>query len=319
LDEIATEQIAQLCKRMAMLQRPEREQPFQAVAPCHALTQPHTLFYSTEDFRMSKRLDNCFKSLKENGKKALIPYITAGDSNPSITVPLMHRMVEAGANIIELGIPFSDPMADGPTIQLACERALVHHTSLHDVIAMTAEFRKSDTTTPIVFMGYLNPVEAMGYREFAEEATKAGVDGLLTVDMPPEEADDLISALKPHKIDPIFLLSPTTSSERIQKIADAGSGYLYYVSLKGITGSSALNVEEVEERVKTIKAISDMPIGVGFGIKDATSASAVSKVSDGVIVGSAIVKIIENNIDDADTIMNQISALLTSMRTAMDA
>jgi len=268
---------------------------------------------------MSQRLENCFSALKENGRKALIPYITAGDSNPSITVPLMHRMVKAGADIIELGIPFSDPMADGPTIQLACERALVHHTSLHDVIAMTAEFRKTNTTTPIVFMGYLNPVEAMGYEEFAKAATEVGVDGLLTVDLPPEEGEELVSILKSYAIDPIFLLSPTTSPERIEKIANAGSGYLYYVSLKGVTGSSALNVEEVAERVKTIKTISSMPVSVGFGIKDAASASAVAAVSDGVIVGSAIVKIIENNVDDADTIMNEISTLLTSMRTAMDA
>ena len=268
---------------------------------------------------MSKRLVDCFAALEKSGKKALIPYITAGDSNPSITVPLMHRMVEMGSDIIELGVPFSDPMADGPTVQLACERALVHHTSLRDVIAMTAEFRKTNTNTPIVFMGYLNPVEAMGYEEFAKAAQEAGVDGLLTVDLPPEEGEEIIEILKAHEIDPIFLLSPTTTPERIKKISDAGSGYLYYVSLKGVTGSSALNVEEVEQRVKEIKAISDLPVSVGFGIKDADSASAVSKVSDGAIVGSAIVKIIENNIDDADTILNEIGALLSSMRVAMDA
>ena len=265
------------------------------------------------------RLTNCFERLNASGKKALMPYITAGDSNPSITVPLMHRMVEAGADIIELGIPFSDPMADGPTVQLACERALVHHTSLRDVIAMMAEFRKTDDTTPVVLMGYLNPVEAMGYEEFAQAASRAGVDGLLTVDLPPEEATDIIEILKSHNVDPIFLLSPTTTDERIKKISDAGSGFLYYVSLKGVTGSSALNVEEVAKRVATIKSISNMPVGVGFGIKDADTASAVSKVSDGSIVGSAIVKIIENNVDDADTILNEIGALLTSMRSAMDA
>lgn len=268
---------------------------------------------------MSQRLNNCFAQLKETGKKALIPYITAGDSNPSITVPLMHKMVGSGADIIELGIPFSDPMADGPTIQLACERALVHHTSLHDVINMVAEFRKSDDTTPIVLMGYLNPVEAMGYSKFAENASKVGIDGLLTVDLPPEEAEDLIKILKQKQIDPIFLLSPTTTPERIKKIADAASGYLYYVSLKGVTGSSALNVEEVAEKVKVIKEISALPVGVGFGIKDDESASSVAAVSDGVIVGSAIVKIIENNPDDADTILNDIGELLASMRSAMDA
>ena len=269
------------------------------------------------------RLSECFSELKASGKKALMPYITAGDSHPSITVPLMHRMVESGANIIELGIPFSDPMADGPTVQLACERALVHHTSLHDVLDMMVEFRKTDDKTPVVLMGYLNPVEAMGYQAFADRAKEVGVDGLLTVDLPPEEGDEIIPILKSAGIDPIFLLSPTTTNERIQKIANAGSGFLYYVSLKGVTGSSILNVDEVEARVNTIKSLSDLPVAVGFGIKDADTASAVAAVSDGSIVGSAIVKIIENNSqngkDDADTILNQIGALLISMRSAMDA
>ena len=265
------------------------------------------------------RITQCFADLSSKGKKALIPYITAGDSNPSITVPLMHAMVEAGADMIELGIPFSDPMADGPTIQLACERALKHHTSLNDVIAMTSEFRQKDKTTPIIFMGYLNPVEAMGYQTFAEKAQAAGVDALLTVDLPPEEASELVEILLNADIDPIFLLSPTTTDERIKKISDSASGFLYYVSLKGVTGSSTLNVPEVAERVKRIKTIASMPVGVGFGIKDAASAKAVSAVSDGVIVGSAIVKIIENNVDDADTINKEITALLASMRQAMDA
>ena len=264
------------------------------------------------------RLAACFAQLKADNKTALIPYVTAGDSNPSITVPLMHRMVEAGANIIELGIPFSDPMADGPTIQLACERALKHHTSLHDALHMVKEFRQQDTDTPIVFMGYLNPVEAMGYIEFATAAAEVGVDGLLTVDMPPEESHDLLETLKEHHIDPIFLLSPTTQPERMQKIVNVASGFLYYVSLKGVTGSNVLNVAEVSEHVSDIRAISDLPVGVGFGIKNAESAAAVSAVADAVIVGSAIVKIIENNIDDADTIMSEIAHLLTELRTAMD-
>lgn len=273
----------------------------------------------------NKRLAACFANLKANNKKALIPYITAGDFEPSITVPLMHHMVNSGADIIELGVPFSDPMADGPTIQLACERALEHHTGLRDVIAMVDEFRQTDKTTPIVLMGYLNPVETMGYNEFVESASNAGVDGLLTVDMPPEEGDELIPILKSHQIDPIFLLSPTTTPDRMDKIVAAGSGYLYYVSLKGVTGSSALNVEEVAQKVALIKQHSEMPVGVGFGIKDAASASSVAAVSDGVIVGSAIVKIIENNAkiahnkpDVADTIQQEIGALLASMRKAMD-
>jgi len=268
---------------------------------------------------MSNRLKDCFAKLKDNGKKALIPFVTAGDSNKSFTVPLMHRMVESGADIIELGIPFSDPMADGPTIQLACERALEHHTSVADVIAMVKEFRENNKTTPIVLMGYLNPVEAFGYESFAKAAVDVGIDGLLTVDLPPEESNQLAQILEKYEIDPIFLLSPTTTPERIERIVNAGSGYLYYVSLKGVTGSSILNVEEVSKKVAEIKTHTNLPIGVGFGIKDAESATAISAVSDGVIVGSAIVKIIENNVDDTDTILDEIGALLNSMRKAMDA
>jgi len=228
-------------------------------------------------------------------------------------------MVESGADIIELGIPFSDPMADGPTIQLACERALAHHTSVADVLDMVKEFRESNIETPIVLMGYLNPIEAFGYLEFAEKAVEVGVDGLLTVDLPPEESNQLLGILNSHGIDPIFLLSPTTTEERIQRIVNAGSGYLYYVSLKGVTGSSALNVDEVASKVSAIKQQTKLPVGVGFGIKDAESASSISAVSDGVIVGSAIVKIIENNPDDTDTILNKIGDLLVSMRVAIDA
>ncbi len=268
---------------------------------------------------MSNRLKDCFAKLEGNSKKALIPFVTAGDSNKSITVPLMHRMVKSGADIIELGIPFSDPMADGPTIQLACERALEHHTSVGDVIAMVKEFREKNMTTPVVLMGYLNPVEAFGYEEFAKAALDVGIDGLLTVDLPPEESNQLAQILAKYEIDPIFLLSPTTTPERIERIVNAGSGYLYYVSLKGVTGSSILNVEEVSEKVAAIKTHTNLPVGVGFGIKDAESAASISAVSDGVIVGSAIVKIIENNVDDADTILDQIGALLNSMRKAMDA
>ena len=268
---------------------------------------------------MSSRIKDCFAKLAQTGKKALIPYVTAGDSHKSTTVPLMHRMVEAGADIIELGIPFSDPMADGPTIQLACERALVHHTSVADVIEMVREFRQSNSETPIVLMGYLNPVEAFGYENFAKAAAEVGIDGLLTVDLPPEESDQMSQILGKYEIDPIFLLSPTTTEERIKRIVNAGSGYLYYVSLKGVTGSSILNVDEVSGKVAEIKTHTNLPVGVGFGIKDADSASAIANVSDGVIVGSAIVKIIENNPDDADTILSEIGALLESMRTAMDA
>ncbi len=265
------------------------------------------------------RITACFERLKKENRTALIPFVTAGDSNPTITVPLMHRMVEAGADIIELGIPFSDPMADGPTIQLACERALKHQVSLRDVMEMTREFRQKDAITPIIYMGYMNPVEAMGYENFAQLGAEAGVDGLLTVDMPPEESEDLRQALKPHDIDPIFLLSPTTQPQRIEKIAAAGSGFLYYVSLKGVTGSNVLDVDDVAKHVDKISKVSDLPIGVGFGIKTAEDAAAVAKVADAVVVGSVIVKIIENNIDDAESIIDDIADLLTGMRTAMDS
>lgn len=265
------------------------------------------------------RISACFARLKAENKTALIPYVTAGDSNPDVTVPLMHRMVEAGADIIELGIPFSDPMADGPTIQLACERALKHHVSLKDVLEMTREFRQKDTITPIVYMGYMNPIEAMGYEKFAQLGAEAGVDGLLTVDMPPEESKDLRQALKLHDIDPIFLLSPTTQPQRIEKITAVGSGFLYYVSLKGVTGSNVLDVNDVDLHVKQIRNVSTLPIGVGFGIKTADDAAAVADVSDAVVVGSVLVKMIEDNKDDIESIMNDIGGLLTEMRVAMDS
>ena len=264
------------------------------------------------------RISSTMDALKATGKTALVPYITAGDSHPGLTVPLMHAMVKSGADLIELGVPFSDPMADGPTIQLACERALKHHVGLDDVLDMVREFRQQDTTTPVVLMGYLNPLEAMGYEKFAQDARTAGVDGMLTVDLPPEEAHDLLVCLKKAELDAIFLLSPTTRTHRIQRIVEAGSGYLYYVSLKGVTGSNALDVDDVDKHVRNIKEYSDLPVGVGFGIKDAATAAAVSKVSDAVIVGSVLVKMIEQNPDDDALIIANTSQMLADMRHAMD-
>ena len=264
------------------------------------------------------RIETKLGKLKADGKAALIPYVTAGDSHPALTVPLMHAMVEAGADAIELGVPFSDPMADGPTIQLACERALAHNVSLDDVFGMVKAFRKDDDTTPVILMGYLNPLEAMGYEKFAVAAKEAGVDGMLTVDLPPEEAEDLLTPLKQNGVDAVFLLSPTTKQHRIERIAAAGSGYLYYVSLKGVTGSNALDVDDVQTHVNNIKKYTDLPVGVGFGIKDAPTAAAVAKVSDAVVVGSVLVKMIEENAGNDDVIINNISALLSDMRQAMD-
>ncbi len=265
------------------------------------------------------RIADTFARLAQQKRKALLPYITAGDPQPATTVPLMHALVEAGADIIELGFPFSDPMADGPVIALAHERALKHRTSLKDVLAMVAEFRRQDSQTPVVLMGYLNPVEAMGYDAFVTAAGKAGVDGVLIVDLPPEESGELAGKLKAAAIDPIFLLAPTTTEARMRKVAEQARGYLYYVSLKGVTGASTLNVDEVASKVETIRNIARLPIGVGFGIKDADTAAAVARVADGVVVGSALVGTIARHADQPALILSSVPGLLREMRKAMDS
>lgn len=264
------------------------------------------------------RIAECFAHLKATGRKALIPYITAGDPTPFVTVDAMHALVKGGADIIELGVPFSDPMADGPTITKAHERALKHNTSLNDVLAMVREFRTRNATTPVVLMGYLNPVEAMGYARFAELAADAGVDGVLTVDLPPEEAEGLTGELRARGLDPIYLLAPTTTPERIRLITAAASGYVYYVSLKGVTGAATLDVGAVAERIATIRTLSNLPIGVGFGIKDAASAAAVAAHADGVVVGSVLVEAVARLQDDPSAIPGALAAILSDMRAAMD-
>jgi tryptophan synthase alpha chain len=260
-----------------------------------------------------------FTALAKAGRKALIPFVTAGDPNPEVTVPLMHAMVAAGADLIELGVPFSDPMADGPVIQAACERALMHHVSLRKVLDMVRSFREQDKDTPVILMGYLNPVEVMGYADFAQSAKAAGVDGLLTVDLPPEEAGGLLDELKKAAIDPIFLLSPSTSDERVRKIAAVASGFLYYVSFKGVTGANRLDVGAVAGKVNAIRKLTDIPVGVGFGIRDAQSAADVSAVADAVVVGSALVKRIAELADQPARINASVTEVLSSMRQAMDA
>lgn len=265
------------------------------------------------------RIEGRFETLRETGRKALIPYVTAGDPDPETTVPLMHAMVEAGADIIELGVPFSDPMADGPVIQAACERALKHHVSLRRVLEMVAGFRRDNDATPVLLMGYLNPIEAMGYAGFAAAAQQAGVDGVLTVDLPPEEAGELVSELKGHEIDPIFLLSPTTTDARVARIAEQAGGFLYYVSFKGVTGATRLDVDAVAEKVGHLKSIAALPIGVGFGIRDAESAARVSQAADAVIVGSALVRHIAESNDHPETIRDKVADELRAMRAAMDA
>ncbi|MGC8119022.1 tryptophan synthase subunit alpha [Marinobacter sp. VGCF2001] len=265
------------------------------------------------------RIEGVLKRLKTQGRKALIPYITAGDPHPDQTVRLMHTLVSAGADIIELGVPFSDPMADGPVIQLACERALKHGTSLRQVLAMVKEFRKTDPDTPVVLMGYLNPMEAMGYEAFANAAADAGLDGVLTVDLPPEEADQVAPLFAERHLDPIFLLSPTTTDDRIRAISEHSSGYVYYVSIKGVTGSATIDVDEVAKKVAHVHELTALPVGVGFGIRDADTAAAVGRVSDGVIVGSVLVDTIARNQTDPDSLQKALTDLLHPMRKALDS
>ena len=264
------------------------------------------------------RIQSCFEELEKSGQKALIPYITAGDPHPSCTVPLMHSLVDGGANIIELGVPFSDPMADGPVIQAACERALTHHTSLLHVLNMVSEFRKSNEQTPVVLMGYQNPIEVMGVSNFAKQAHESQVDGVLTVDMPIEQAGRSLGEYKKQDIDSIFLIAPTTSDARIKSICEKSSGFVYYVSLKGVTGAGHLDISEVKEKISKIKQVSKLPIGVGFGIKDAKSAKTIAEIADAVVVGSALIRQIEKCLTDHETMYKNVKSLLISMREAMD-
>ena len=265
------------------------------------------------------RIEKTFHVLREAGRKALVPFITAGDPDLELTVPLMHQLVASGADIIELGVPFSDPMADGPVIQRASERALRKHVSLHDVLEQVALFRRTDATTPVVLMGYLNPIEVMGYAQFAGQAAAAGVDGVLTVDIPPEEADELLQALRAQAIDPIFLLAPTSNLGRIQRVTAAASGFVYYVSLKGVTGAANLSFESVQAKLAEIRAQTDLPVGVGFGIKDAATAAAVARFADAVIVGSALVLLVEAHGTKPEELMPAVAELIGGMRLAIDA
>lgn len=264
------------------------------------------------------RIAQRFTTLRAAGRKALIPYITAGDPAPDLTVSFMHALVAGGADIVELGVPFSDPMADGPVIQLACERALAAGTTLAKVLDMVKTFRERDTDTPVVLMGYLNPVEAMGYEAFAERCRAVGVDGVLLVDLPPEEAAEVAPLFRERGLDMVFLLAPTTTAERVARIAAAGSGYLYYVSLKGVTGAATLDIGAVAGRLDLIRNHTELPIGVGFGIKDAASAGAVARVADGVVVGSALVQRVADNRDAPQNIAAELTALMKEMRDAMD-
>lgn len=265
------------------------------------------------------RIQARFDALRAEGRRALIPFVTAGDPSPEVTVPLMHAMVRAGASIIELGVPFSDPMADGPVIQRSSERALKHHVGLGDVLRMVREFRQDDSATPVVLMGYLNPIEVMGYAAFAQAAGSAGVDGVLTVDLPPEEADGFIDELKSRDLDPIFLLAPTTAEARVRTICAVASGFVYYVSLKGVTGAAHLDVGAVADKLAQIRALTDLPVGVGFGIRDAATAGSIARIADAVVVGSALVQKIEEVNGEPRWIASAVGDMLADMRRAMDA
>ncbi len=264
------------------------------------------------------RIEVRFRQLRERRRKALIPYVTAGDPRPDVTVPLLHALVAAGADIVEVGVPFSDPMADGPVIQAACERALRHHVSLHDVLDMVREFRDQDDATPVVLMGYLNPIEVWGYGAFAKAAAAAGVDGVLTVDMPPEEAGPLAAALHEQGLDAIFLLAPNSSASRIQKVCRSASGFVYYVSFKGVTGANRLDVESVASKLEEIRRYTDLPVGVGFGIRDPESAARIARIADAVVVGSALVGKIESLADRPGAIAPALAEILSALRTAID-
>ena len=235
------------------------------------------------------RIAETFGRLRASGRKALIPYFTAGDPDRSITVPIMHSLAQAGADVIELGVPFSDPMADGPTIQQASERSLVRGTSLASILEDVRSFRQTDATTPIVLMGYANPIEAMGVERFADRAQSSGVDGVLVVDYPPEESQELLQATASRGIDVIFLVAPTTTEARMREIANAARGYIYYVSLTGVTGARHLDLGTVQARLARLRTMTALPIGVGFGIRDGAAAQAVARFADAVVIGSALV------------------------------
>jgi tryptophan synthase alpha chain len=263
------------------------------------------------------RIPQRFEALRAAGRKALIPYIMAGDPGPASTVPMMHALVESGCDIIELGVPFSDPMADGPAIQRAAERALKHGVGLKDVLRMVREFRSRDADTPIVLMGYANPIEAMGVDAFVAEAAGAGVDGVIVVDYPPEECEDFTALCAKHGLNPIFLLAPTSTDARIRAVAKVGSGYLYYVSLKGVTGGASIDTSDVAAHLPKLRAASRLPIGGGFGIRDAASAVAIGKIADAVVIGSRIIQEIESAAGGDATA--RVKDLLRPIRAALDA
>jgi tryptophan synthase alpha chain len=268
------------------------------------------------------RIADRFAQLRSSGRKALVPYIVAGDPAPGVTVPLMHALVAAGADVIEVGVPFSDPMSEGPVIQRSHERALAHGMRLRGAIDVVREFRKGDPETPVLLMGYANPVERMGYEAFADAAAEAGIDGLLTVDIPPEEVESVNRELHRVGMDNIFLIAPTTPDDRMQVIADQASGFIYYVSLKGVTGAGHIDAGEVAGQVAQIRTHTSLPVCVGFGIKDAASAQAIARGADGVVVGSGLISAMVNAIESGgseDAAVAAAVALVSEIRSGLDA
>ena len=262
------------------------------------------------------RIQICLAALANQNKKGLIPFITAGDPDPALTVPLMHALVEGGADIIELGVPFSDPMADGPVIQRASERALLLGVGLRDVLQMVHTFRQTNQTTPVVLMGYANPIERMGQVAFIQEAAKVGVDGVLVVDYPPEECEGFAADMHQNGMDTIFLLAPTSTEERIELVGKIATGYVYYVSLKGVTGSGALDLDAVSAMIPKIKKHVKVPVGVGFGIRDGATARAIASVSDAVVIGSRIIQELENT--PREQAVAAVKTFISGVRQALD-
>ncbi len=264
------------------------------------------------------RIKAKFDALKRQGKTGLIPYVTAGDPGRESVVSLMHALVANGADVIELGVPFSDPMADGPVIQRASERALARQVTLQDCLQWVEQFRKTDSSTPVVLMGYANPVERYGVQAFVAAAKQAGVDGTIIVDYPPEECEAYSAALKSAELDPVFLLAPTSTEKRMRDVARLGAGYLYYVSLRGVTGAANLDVQAVAQRVAQIRGFTHMPIGVGFGISDAQSAVAVAQCADAVVIGSALIRLMEDAQKAGEDPIQKAGSFMMGIRSALD-
>ena len=262
------------------------------------------------------RISPTFAALAAQKRTALITFITAGDPAPELTVPLMHSLVAGGVDLLELGVPFSDPMAEGPVIQRASERALKHGVGTGDVLGYVREFRRTNKTTPVVLMGYANPIECMGQQAFVDAAHEAGVDGTIVVDYPPEECEDFARMMKEKDMDTIFLLAPTSTEERIRQVAKVGGGFSYYVSLKGVTGAGNIDIDDVRRRLEQIRAHVKLPIGVGFGIRDAATAKAIASVADGVVIGSRIIQEMENA--PLDEAVGVAHAFVANIRLALD-